>query len=125
MTSSILSDPPDAASYSSYTIVEPSLPAKSKRFVRLCPVIQPSLKLKENVPTWDVPDGFSFMQFKNLLELEMDAVEDGDVQLIKKMTDLWLDNETLNQPIRNDKYLRCLLGHNTFGEGLEDLRTWL
>ncbi|HHB78601.1 MAG TPA: hypothetical protein ENK85_05150 [Saprospiraceae bacterium] len=125
MTASILSDPPDAASYTSYTIIAPDLPAKSERFVRLCPVIQPSLHLKDNVPTWDIPDEYTFPEFRDLLHLEMDAVEDKHVKLIQKMTQLWLENKTLNQPIRNDKYLRCLLGHNTFGEGLEDLKSWL
>jgi len=125
ITSSILSDPPDAASYTSYTIIDPSLPAKSPRFVRLCPVIQPSLKLVENIPTWDIPDGFSFPEFRDLLNLQMDAIENEHVRLIQKMTQLWLDDQTLNQPIRNDKYLRCLLGHNTFGEAMEDLKEWL
>ncbi len=125
MTSSILSDPPDAASYSSYAIVEPSLPTKSPRFVRLCPVIQPSLTVQENIPTWDVPEGFSFPEFRDLLNLEMDAISDKDIKLIEKITDMWLEDQTLNQPIRNDKYLRCLLGHNTFGEGLIDLAKWI
>lgn len=125
MTSSILSDPPDAASYTSYTIIAPDLPAKSERFVRLCPVIQPKLNLIDNIPTWDIPEEYNFPEFRDLLNLEMDAIEDKHVQLIKKMTALWLEDKTLNQPIRNDKYLRCLLGHNTFGEGLNDLKKWL
>lgn len=125
MTSSILSDPPDAASYTSYAIVEPTLPSKSARLVRMCPVIQPSLHLKESVPMWDVPNEFSFSEFRDLLELEMDATEPYDITLIDKMTDLWLNDQTLNQPIRNDKYLRCLLGHNTFGEAFKDLEEWV
>ncbi len=125
MTSSILSDPPDAASYTSYTILEPTLPSKSKRFVRMCPVIQPRLHLIDGVPTWDVPDGFSFPEFRDLMNLDMDAVEDKPIRMIQKTTELWLDDRTLNQPIRNDKYLRCLLGHNTFGEALKDLQTWM
>ncbi len=125
MTSAILGDPPDAASFMSYTILEPQLPARSSRFVRISPVIQPRLTVLDGVPTWDVPAEFSFPEFNRLLHLDMDAVRDEDVALIDRLAGYWLSGDMLNQPIRNDKYLRCLLGHNTFSEALDDLKTWI
>jgi len=80
----ILSDPPDAASYIAYVMLGGDLPNEGEinsdgPIVRMNPLIQP----KGSLGNWSFPNGLSEADFTRLTELELDAIETDDVNLIK------------------------------------------
>jgi hypothetical protein len=55
-------------------------------------------------------------QFKNLVNLDFDAVEQSQIDEIAQYADLWVKNEAPNQPIRMDgNTLARELGQDRFG----------
>lgn len=124
LTTSVLGDPPDAATYVSYTMLYPHLPMRMPNFIRLNPMVQPQLKFVDEKEMWAVPDGFTKQQFERLIHLDFDATKDEDIALLEQLTDLWLNDLMPNQPIRNNKDLQCLLGHQWFSQGWSDLMSW-
>jgi len=124
MTTSILGDPPDAATFVSYTIMFPDLPLQRENFIRLNPMIQPVIDDIDGQRKWVIPNGFTVEEFQNLIELDMDATEEDEIKLIQKLGEQWLKDAIPNQPVRNDGHLNCLIGHSTFGAGQRDLETW-
>ncbi len=124
LTTSILGDPPDAATYVSYTMLYPDLPMRVPDFIRLNPLVQPQLKFIKDQEMWAIPDGFTTKQFERLLHLDFDATSDEDIALLEQLTDLWLSDLMPNQPIRNNRYLQCLLGHQWFSQAWSDLMSW-
>ncbi len=124
MTTSILSDPPDAATFMAYTMLYPDLPQKNPYFVRLNPLIQPILRHDSNSQhkQWMLPEGLSGDDFKRLVDLDMDAVAQQDVDLIDKFCMAWFADQVPNQPIRTNGELKCVLGHGSFSEAQQ---AWL
>ncbi|HMD53974.1 MAG TPA: patatin-like phospholipase family protein [Phycisphaerae bacterium] len=114
-TTAVLDDPPDAATFTVYTMLRGfQLPASSNPIVRMNPVIQPIFRNG----VWTRPMGLEKDNgndpFVSLVNLDMDAVEQKEVDLIVKLTDAWIKGDVLNQPIRADDNLQCQLGYNTF-----------
>lgn len=124
MTTAVLGDPPDAATYMSYAIMYPDLPVRSPNFVRLNPTLQPHLSSIDGKLTWTIPEGLTAAEFEQLTKLDFDATDLKDVELLEHFTNLWLDDKLPNQPIRNDKHLKCLLGHEMFSQGWNDVLRW-
>jgi hypothetical protein len=109
LATSILADPPDAATFTAFLMMQHDLstPQNQLRQVRLNPLIQP---IWRNHP-WEFPDGFRANAsglapdefFSRLVALDMDAMVQGDVQLIRELGRLWVGGaEITNQPIRAD-----------------------
>jgi len=117
LATSILDDPPDAASFHAHMMLDGGLPVPGSptpvtdgRVVRLNPLIQP-LPGSTTTP-WVVPPGLSEGEFTALVGLDMDAIEQKQVLLISKLCDLWLKDNVANQPIRaNRDSLAAEIGH--------------
>jgi predicted acylesterase/phospholipase RssA len=124
MTTAILGDPPDAATYVSYAIMYPDLPVRNQNFVRLNPILQPNLSSVKDKLTWTIPEALTANEFQRLANLDFDATDLKDVELLEHFANLWLADKLPNQPIRNDKYMKCLLGHETFSQGWNDVLRW-
>lgn len=116
---SIISDPPDAASYTAHLMlggavsVSPEAPVEDSPLVRLNPMIQPVLSEHEK-PAWHLPKGLTSLQFQQLVHLDIDAVEQGEVKLIERFCNAWLADHVPNQTIRHDADFQPLIGHNRF-----------
>jgi uncharacterized protein len=112
MALSILSDPPDAASYTAYTLLHGSSLSERPHLVRMNPLIQPV----ERGGDWALPEGMPEADFLRLLQLDLDAVAQQDIELIDRFCSLWLQSKVPNQPIRSDAQLKPILGHGWFRE---------
>ena len=63
-------------------------------------VVEVDLEGTETLNPWDLPPGLTESEFARLSDLEMDAIEQGQVDLIGTLARGWLDNKVVNQPIR-------------------------
>lgn len=124
ISTSVLGDPPDAATFVSYTFLYPDLPLKSESFVRLNPAVQPVMDDIDNTMYWTIPEGFQPEEFQQLIGMDLDATADDEIALLARLADRWLDDAIPNQPIRNDRFLKCILGHTAFSVARKDLKTW-
>lgn len=125
MSTSVLNDPPDTAAFIAYMILHPSMPAKPIDFIRMNPVLRPILVDNGDFKHWDLPVGITKDDYVALNAMDMDAVEDREVTLIKKLCDNWLNNAGVpNQAIRNDANLNCLIGHADFNTAKADFKNW-
>ncbi len=117
---SIISDPPDAASYSAHLMlggavsVASDAPVLDGPLVRLNPMIQPILAAPDGKPAWCLPHGLTPLQFQQLIQLDIDAVEQGEIKLIERFCNAWLADDVPNQTIRYDADLHPLIGHDRF-----------
>jgi hypothetical protein len=104
LATSILDDPPDAASFHAHFLLRGSLPADPAHpvtdgpIVRMSPLVQP-VRDAEDKP-WKEPPGLNADQFKRLRNLDMDAVKQDEVDLINGFATAYLGSTVLNQPIR-------------------------
>jgi hypothetical protein len=63
------------------------------------------------------PSGMTTAQCLYLSNLDMEAVEQADVQLIADYAELWLANRTRNQPIRlGGATLQAEIGYDWFSQ---------
>lgn len=127
MATSVLADPPDAASYIAHIMLRQPLsqdvdaPAQNGTVVRMNPLVQPVLEEGPGGKAWRVPDLHgtgdqkkNLRLFKDLVDLDMDAVEDTEVAKISTFCDAWLADRVPNQPIRHGKDMRPQIGHARF-----------
>ena len=125
MSTSILNDPPDTAAFVAYMILNPSMPAKPIDFIRMNPVLRPILVDEAKGKHWDLPAGITKDEYAALNAMDMDAVEEEELALLKKMCDNWLSNAGIpNQSIRSDSALNCLIGHPDFNAAKADFKSW-
>lgn len=101
LATAILDDPPDVASFVVHTMTgrktgmnEPTI----SRVVRMNPLITPCIV--DGLPA--VPNGWTETQFQYLCNLDIDAVEPGQVEYIDNWCRLWLQDAVPNQPLRMD-----------------------
>lgn len=126
MSTSIVADPPDSASFIAISMMNPSLRPTSS-FVRLNPVIQPYW----TGTAWESPQWFTDEQkkdansFKEVVALGLDAIEEHEIKWVKQLGAAWLENRAPNQPIRANSVGGCILGHPTFAEAKQALLEWL
>jgi uncharacterized protein len=120
MATSILDDPPDSATFIAYSIMDPSLTDKANLIrINPCysPVINNETKLYE-VPVIFKNDPDAVNKLLKLIDLDMDAVENSEVNLIIDLCDKFVTdniNGLPNQLIRGDKSADCL-GQLTYAE---------
>ncbi|WP_321877368.1 patatin-like phospholipase family protein [Paraburkholderia bannensis] len=115
LSQSILSDPPDAATYAAHLALggsgccAPSAPV-SGHVVRMNPLIRPCY----SPGNWNLPPNLSATEFTDLVNLDMDAVEPRQIALINRFCDLWLADDVPNQAIRADERFQTLIGQCKF-----------
>lgn len=120
LAGAILSDPPDAASFSGHVMLGGAVsqsalaPVTDGRLVRINPLIQPVLSGEGANRKWEMPDGLSPEEFSCLLQLDLDAVKQPEVDLIAKLAKAWLNDEVMNQSIRYDADFQPTIGHGLF-----------
>jgi hypothetical protein len=135
----IVSDPPDAASYTAHVVLGGSLPVGGQPLqgghlplVRVNPLVQP-IKVQGQQGQFGFPKSnnqqrpipFTHSDFIRLTQLELDAIEPEDVNLIKRFTALWLDGDIANQPIRTGgPTLDCEIGHDRYRAALAQWRMY-
>jgi hypothetical protein len=102
LATSILDDPPDMATFVAHVMTGSGnglgTPAADSRIVRMSPLISPI----SNSGNWGPPGNMAAAQFQYLVNLDMDAVEQPQVDAIASFAGLWLEDQTMNQPIRMD-----------------------
>lgn len=117
LATSIVDDPPDAASFIAHVMTastQPALAPNESRIIRMNPLVSP---VKNTDGKWTFPTGLSRSEFETLCTLDMDAVEQGQVNLLVKFADLWLQGCVANQPIRMDgTTLEPEIGYRTFND---------
>jgi len=125
ISGSILADPPDAATFITHVMLDQHLPARGDpafgggSVIRMNPLIQPYCE--GDPPPWLCPKGLTSDQFKRLVKLDMDAVEDGEVTLIEEFCTAWIAGGVHNQPVRaRSTNLNCEIGHRWFSEALAE-----
>lgn len=127
LATSIVDDPPDAASLHAHLALTHRLPADAAHpltdgpIVRFSPLVRP---LRDAQGAWTPPlfnpagslqDNLA--DFKALAALDMDATADSQVALIQKLADAWIADRVANQPIRwrRDEDIGCEIGRDRFG----------
>jgi hypothetical protein len=121
LATAILDDPPDAATFLAHVMTGGSAALAEvdlkSRVVRLNPLISP---IKDPKNEWGAPSGMTAAQFKYLVGLDMDAVEQHEVDQIAAFTDLWVHNKAMNQPIRMEADTLTLeLGYDRFADAID------
>lgn len=110
MSTSILGDPPDSATFIAYSIIDPTL-SNDACVVRINPCIKPVLNnatLIYEVPAVykNAPHGEA--SFTKLMDMDMDAIANEDVALIKQLCDKFIVNDDRaclpNQLIRGNEH---------------------
>jgi len=126
LATSILDDPPDAATFLAHVItgcgagMDPSV--SRSRIIRMNPLVSPRRAPAGASDRWKPPEAMTHDQFMFILNLDMDAVEQEQVDAITQYADLWMNDQALNQPIRMDSQLNCELGQDKFSAARE---AWL
>jgi uncharacterized protein len=122
LASSIIDDPPDAASLEAHVVLGQRLPTNPQDIVsdgavvRLNPMIQP---IYTSPDQWKCPKGIGLDEFTALLNLGIDAVEQSDVSLIKRFCHGWIEGSVMNQPIRaNLETFAVEIGQGTFADAV-------
>ncbi|MFL5773846.1 MAG: patatin-like phospholipase family protein [Flavisolibacter sp.] len=113
---SILSDPPDSASFIACAFLHPSLQTDSPNLVRINPCISPILVDGIYQPATVYKN--DELSFKKLLDIDMDAIEDSEIELIKDLCKKFItDSDPCipNQYIRGDRK-SDRLGFGTYRE---------
>jgi hypothetical protein len=118
----VFGDPADVASFHAHVMLRQALPQSEKErttghVVRASPFVHPLWDEERNA--WLPPDGLSVPEFDALMRMRLDPWEQVDLDLIAKMTDLWLSDRISNQPIRIGQGMRCDIGHETFSAAVE------
>ena len=119
MAQSILADPPDAASFVAFSVLNPSLDNDSC-IVRINPCVTPELNTTTH--KYEMPKAWKKSEeaFIDLLELDMDAVAQEDIMLIKELCERFIVSNTdepviPNQFIRGNKDTKHI-GYGTYAE---------
>lgn len=132
LATSILDDPPDAATFVAHVVTGGPVPAPASgvvdptgpycsRVVRLNPLIRPLLD--GNPPGYVPPPNWSTKDFGDLAALDMDAVDQEYVDLINRFRATWLADVPINQPLRIDYgTLKVELGHDRLSQAIA---SWL
>jgi hypothetical protein len=121
---SIMSDPPDTATFNAHMLLDGPLPDHEATamgpspIVRLNPLIQP---MPNGNGGWRLPDGYTTQTFKALRDLDMDGVSKEDVEIIDAFCDRWMADAIANQPVRaNTRTFRAEIGHRKFSQALNE-----
>lgn len=126
LSTSILDDPPDTATFVSYVVLSPrglvtvSTDPMENPIVRMAPLVRPR-RAGPNQP-WGLPQGFTKKEFLDLVSLELDATTEEEIALLTKLGKAWIAGDLANQPIREDGDFVANIGHDSFGAALRHWR---
>jgi hypothetical protein len=122
VSASILSDPPDSASFIVSCFLNPSLKNETNTIVRINPVIEPL----STETGYTYPQVFleNKSEFRRILDLDFDVVESDELHLIEMVCDKFILSENpcvQNQLIRGEANagvypILPFLGFSTYGE---------
>lgn len=142
LATSVLADPPDSATFMVHVMLDgktssdAAKPVTNGPVVRLNPLIQPVLAARDGRDYWILPravrgpdhtwgqfpldaqPALDDDRFEALVEMDMDAIEDREVSLIRRFAEEWMADHIPNQPVRADGRLDCQIGHRWFSQGL-------
>lgn len=125
LSTSILQDPPDSATYIAQVMLEPDRNKNitATNIVRMNPCISPVL----NGMYYDYPEHYrtsaeSRRQFDTLLEMDMDATENEQVTLINDFTEQYLLDRVSNQLIRGTHSSGDIIGHKLYSHAKQRWR---
>ncbi|HJT13946.1 MAG TPA: patatin-like phospholipase family protein [Dongiaceae bacterium] len=142
LATSVLADPPDSATFMAHVMLDGKTssdaadPVTTGPVVRLNPLIQPVLSIRDGRDYWILPravrgpdhtwgqfpreaaPALDDDRFEALVEMDMDATEDREVSLIRRFAEEWMADHIPNQPVRADGRLDCQIGHRWFSQGL-------
>ncbi len=116
ISSAIIDDPPDAATFVAHVLTggSPGLPAPvDSRVVRMSPLVSPVLDANGN---WTVPDGMDVAAVDAIANLAMDAVAQEDVEKIQSLASLWLQDKVRNQGVRLNGNLYAEVGQDAYSQ---------
>jgi hypothetical protein len=125
LATSILADPPDAATFISHVVLDEPMPVKrgetvsDTRIVRMNPVAQPRFTKKGWQPwPWfkDRSSDGEHSLFERIVGIDMDAVSEDDVKDIIAFTRKWLADGVPNQAIRTNRTFDTEIGQSLFKE---------
>jgi hypothetical protein len=117
LATSIMDDPPDAATFVAYVMTGKGdgivAPGVMSRIVRMNPQISPA-----GAPgSWGPPGPMTTQQFIDMVNLDVDAIGQDQVDKIIDYTKLWIVGDVPNQAIREDTTtLAVELGDDKFKE---------
>jgi len=123
LAKSIVSDPPDAATYTAHLVLggrgccDPDASVTGP-VTRLNPMIQPQLVGR----AWTLPPGLNQAQFARLVALDMDAMAQADVELIDTFCTAWTLGAVANQAIRSTSEFQPLIGHDRYRAAMTEAR---
>jgi uncharacterized protein len=116
MATAILADPPDAASFIGHMVLrhQGGDPASGggSAIVRMSPSIRPLF----DGSRWAWPPCFSPGEWNAIINVEMDATRDSEVDLIRRLGEEWIRGNIANEAIRASSDFRIEIGHGTYPE---------
>jgi patatin-like phospholipase/acyl hydrolase len=117
LATSILADPPDSDTYIAYSIMHPGLD-RSGNIIRINPTLKPELDMPSKMykcPAVYDTDDTSRGNFQTLLDMDMDAVEQSQVDLITELCNKFIVNDG-SQPRLPNQLIRGSLTTNYLGQ---------
>ncbi|HXD94188.1 MAG TPA: patatin-like phospholipase family protein [Bacteroidia bacterium] len=125
MASSILDDPPDAATFNAHQLLGMLYEKPNKKLIRINPLVKPILDEKTNI--WMKPGNANWTDedLKTLFSMDMAVIEKNKVELINTLCKDFFAGMFDNQGIRiGGKKIEPILGHRKFNEALKDWNEW-
>jgi hypothetical protein len=119
LATSIMDDPPDVATFLAYVMTGKGhgirAPGATSRIVRINPQISPA-----GAPgSWGPPGPMTTQQFLDMVNLDVDAIDQDQVDKIIAYTKLWIAGHVANQAIREDAItLAVELGDDRFKQAV-------
>jgi hypothetical protein len=122
MATSILSDPPDAASFDAHRILNLPYDEGSTRFVRINPLIKPKLVNG----SWNPPgNGWDVKRMKTLFTMDMAISSQEGVNILNDVCKDFFGGYFENQGIRlGGAAQEAILGHKTYQAAMDDWNKW-
>lgn len=122
MAQSIISDPPDAATFIANQLLGLRYVQENPKLIRINPLVKPILSGQK----WMAPgDKWEEKKMKRLFELDMAVTDKDDIMLIHKMTEDYFAGHFHNQGIRTgSSAVEAILGHKDFKSAMRDWKSW-
>ncbi len=122
IATSILSDPPDSATYDAHIIMKLPNNAGNDKLIRINPLVKPLLKENNFVMPGDY---WSADDMKTLFNLDMAIATTKGIELINKLCDDFFKDLFDNQGIRTGgKRKNALIGHKYYSQAMSDWKSW-
>jgi len=127
LATSILSDPPDSATFIAYSFLDPAL-TNNANLVRINPCLSPVKNTETGI--YEPPEVYNDSKndhrtYRDILDLDMDAVEEKEVEMINDLCDKFIVTD--NSPFLPNQFIRGNAGgkHLGFGSYQEAKKKWV